>query len=659
VSFSAEMATVAGLELPVRSGNTIVIGSGAAALGAAYHLVRQGQRDLAIVTERWGAGTSRNAGSDKQTYYKLALCDDAEDSPRRMAEDLAAGGCMHGDLALCEAQLSLPAFLNLVALGVPFPHDRYGAFPGYRTDHDPRGRATSAGPLTSRMMCERLGDAIRREGIRVFDQHPVIALLTRDDPQGRSIAGAIALNPEATSSTSPPFVLFNATNVVLATGGPGGLYAASVYPESQTGSPGLGLTIGAAACNLTETQFGIASLKPRWNLSGSYQQAVPRYVSSAGEFLSEVFPDAQRLTTAIFRKGYEWPFDCDKVENHGSSLIDLLVYRETVIRGRRVFLDFTRNPSAPGGGEIDPDQLDDEPRRYLEASRALQARPYQRLEALNPEAAAFFRSHGVDLARDRLEIAVGAQHMNGGLSVDAWWEASVRHLFPVGEVCGSHGVRRPGGAALNAGQVGAMRAAQFIASRYRESPRTIDAFLSECETAIEEAARAARLGEAVLTPAQVMSEVRERMSRVAGPLRRPAEVARATEEAWRCSERTRRDLRAATPRDRADVFRARDLALSHAVVLETLHHYLESGGRSRGSALVLDEDGVLPCEALSDRWRFAIHPEGAMVNRKIQEIRLDRELRPQACWIDVRPLPRSDHWFETTWEKFRQDRIVR
>ncbi len=85
-------ARFSGLELPVYSGNTLVIGSGAAGLCAALELHRRGLRDLALVTERWGAGTSANAGSDKQTYYKLSLAAGREDSPLAMARDPFAGG---------------------------------------------------------------------------------------------------------------------------------------------------------------------------------------------------------------------------------------------------------------------------------------------------------------------------------------------------------------------------------------------------------------------------------------------------------------------------------------------------------------------------------------------------------------------------------------
>ena len=67
-----ERVEIDGVTYPAYCVNTLVVGSGAAALNAAINLVRNGQRDVAIVTEKWGAGTSNNAGSDKQTYYKLS-----------------------------------------------------------------------------------------------------------------------------------------------------------------------------------------------------------------------------------------------------------------------------------------------------------------------------------------------------------------------------------------------------------------------------------------------------------------------------------------------------------------------------------------------------------------------------------------------------------
>ena len=134
----------------------LVVGTGAAGYNAACRLRQAGIEKVAIVTEGIYDGTSRNTGSDKQTYYKLGLGGDSVDSVSQMARNLFAGGSVDGDNALCEAALSTRCFLNLAELGVPFPVNRYGEYIGYKTDHDPYARATSAGPLTSKFMTQVL-----------------------------------------------------------------------------------------------------------------------------------------------------------------------------------------------------------------------------------------------------------------------------------------------------------------------------------------------------------------------------------------------------------------------------------------------------------------------------------------------------------------------
>ena len=48
--------------------DTVVVGSGAAAFNAADWLYDLGRRNIALLTEGIHMGTSRNTGSDKQTY---------------------------------------------------------------------------------------------------------------------------------------------------------------------------------------------------------------------------------------------------------------------------------------------------------------------------------------------------------------------------------------------------------------------------------------------------------------------------------------------------------------------------------------------------------------------------------------------------------------
>ena len=168
----------------------------------------------------------------------------------------------------------------------------------------------------------------------------------------------------------------------------------------------------------------------------------------------------------MFLKGYQWPFSAEKTGKGGSSIIDIAVYIERYIKGKRVYLDFTRNPQ---GGEIenfDLSAIGKEAFDYLSASGALGATPLERLKRLNPPAVELYLSQGIDLAAEYLEIDVLPQHQNGGAEISIWWETSVKHLFAAGECAGSHGVRRPGGSALNAGQVGGLRAASYIAGFY-------------------------------------------------------------------------------------------------------------------------------------------------------------------------------------------------
>ena len=439
--------------------DVLVIGSGAAGLAAALRLAAL-PLSAALITEDRSAGCSRNAGSDKQTYYKLTLGGGEADSVADMARDLFAGGAADGPHALCEAALSARGFHFLQELGVPFPENEYGEAVGYKTDHDPRRRATSAGPYTSRMMAEALDRALDRSGVPVLDGYQCVKLLTA----GGRIRGVLCLKGDEPRLIWCRFA-------VLATGGPAGIWQDSVYPAQQRGASGMAFAAGVRGRNLTEWQFGLASLSPRWNVSGTYMQALPAVysVDAAGtrrEFLAEAFADAGAMLSALFLKGYQWPFDADKVFG-GSSVIDLLVYRETVCFGRRVYLDYRTDPVLPNGhaDALPFEALTPEAYRYLSNAGALLGTPFERLYRMNAPAAAFYREHGVDLAKEPLEIAVCAQHHNGGFDVDENWQTNVAGLYAVGECACTHGVRRPGGSALNAGQVGAIRVFEHIALR--------------------------------------------------------------------------------------------------------------------------------------------------------------------------------------------------
>ncbi len=636
-----------GRDVRVISSEVAVVGSGAAGFSAALRLYRAGVKDVILVTEGVALGTSRNTGSDKQTYYKLGISGDTPDSPTEMARDFFSGGCVDGDIAYVEAALSVRGFLNLAELGVPFPTNSLGEFVGYKTDHDAHARATSAGPLTSKMMTEALESAVRGCGIPILDRVLVTQLLRNKN--GRAI-GLLTLDRNADHEP----LLLRTSSIVLATGGPAGIYADSVYPECHNGASGIAFSAGARGRNLTEWQYGLASVAPRWNVSGTYMQVLPRVFSVDGEgreyeFLSEYFKDEGKCLSLLFRKGYEWPFDCRKAKN-GSSIIDLLVWYECAIKGRRVYLDYRNNPSFAEA--VDYTALDSEARDYLSATGACFGTPVERLCHMNQPAYDLYLSRGVDLTKEPLEIALCAQHNNGGIAVDKWWQSDVEGLFVAGEAAGTHGVRRPGGSALNAGQVGAFRAAQYIAA-HLEPLAESDAFTEVAACAVTRLVRETEelLSEGGTDVGEIRHRFTKAMSASAGAIRDLAAIEKLANEVKNLLSDFPHAVHISDRSQLYEVMRLRDSLVTMLLCLEAMLAYSERGGASRGSAIYLDR--VDTFDSL-----FSFREDGDAHSAEITEIGfVGTSLETEAFHRPVHPLPEGGGIFENVWRDFREGRL--
>ncbi len=598
---------------PLYRADTVVLGSGCAGLNAADSLYDLGVRDLLLVTEGMNMGTSRNTGSDKQTYYKLTLSGDEPDSVQAMAQTLFEGGGVHGDIALCEAAGSARGFLKLCGLGVPFPTDLFGQYAGYKTDHDPARRATSAGPLTSRYMTEALERNVRGKDIPLLDGAQAVELVVE---KGR-LRGLLCLDP------SGGLLAIQCRFLILCTGGPAGIYEQRVYPQSQLGGSGLAIRAGAAMENMDLWQYGLASLDFRWNVSGSYQQVLPRYISVnekgvEREFLLESLPEREALLLA-FRKGYEWPFDVRRRE--ASSKIDLLVHEQTRL-GRRVYLDFTKNPA---GYRFSA--LPEEAREYLQRSGCDLPTPIERLLHMNPQAVKLYSDHGIDLAKEPLRVGVCAQHLNGGVAIDCNWRSSVEGLYAAGEAAGSFGVTRPGGSALNATQVGSLRAAEDIAGRERGPFGDEEALFAACERLQNGLMRGRNGGGRPF--GELLESLSREMTLNCAQLRR--------EEPMRALLDSLRPLLADyfgsvsfRPGEEREYLRALDLIASAAAVLDASLLSAQRFG-SRGSCLY----------------------EGRPDAPEETKGQLIRTTNLHSECVPVRPLPRPDPWFENVWRDYR------
>ncbi|MBR2965715.1 MAG: FAD-binding protein [Clostridia bacterium] len=612
--------------------DAVVIGTGCAGYNAADWLYDLGVTNVAIITEGVKTGTSRNTGSDKQTYYKLSLAGDAPDSVLGMAKTLFEGGAMDGDVALAEAADSARCFMKLAGLGVNFPTNEYGEFVGYKTDHDPCSRATSIGPYTSKKMTEVLEAAVEKKGITVLDGVQAIRVLT----DAGKVTGILAIDNK--SATRVEFVAIKTPYVIIATGGPASVYFDSVYPLGHTGNSSLALDAGADFSNLSEWQYGLASTDFRWNVSGTYQQVLPRYISIdkegvEHEFLLDYFDDPAEAIKNIFLKGYEWPFDVRKI--HGSSYIDLIVYRESVILERDVYMDFRREPT---GITADFSSLDPVSYEYLKNSDALLPTPIARLEKMNPGAIALYRTNGIDITKEPLRIAVCAQHNNGGIRIDANWQTSVKGLYAAGEAAGSLGIFRPGGSALNSCQVGSLRAATHIA--YEADNRVSENYSSILEEAIkaeEEFIEATRGNEATLIAKR--EEYQKRMSKNFAFLRSLPDMKKSVKAIAEDLAKFTEDNKWKTPIDIPHLYKNLDIIKMQHIIGSAILYTAESFG-SRGSAFVTNGGDFM------ERCPLPEMTEG----REKVVVANSEEIK---C-VPVRPIPERELWFERAWNKYNQ-----
>jgi len=435
-----------------------------------------------------------------------------------------------------------------------------------------------------------------RLGIPFFNQMTAVKILTDGTDDTRHVTGLLAVRPRESTDENPlGLVLFACPTVVLAVDGPGELYRDSVFPNGCFGSLGLALEAGMDLVNVTESQFGIGIRREGfpWNLSGTYVQVMP-YIYSVDvdgaehNFLADYYRTTQELVSNIFRKGYQWPFHAERMLDFQSSLVDLAIFRESQA-GRRVFMDFNRNPlPVPGDRPFDLTRLDEDVHAYLSNAGAMQDMPIDRLRHMNPLAIELYRRYKVDIAAEPLEFAVNNQHMNGGIAVDSWGRTSLRGVYAVGEAAGTHGVTRPGGSALNAGQVFGTRVGEHIAA---DRPQSSDT-LPDATGAIEHIQTVLR-GDGGLPVREVRDAVQARMSDHAGLICTPEAVSDALGAARDLNAQIR--ARGLTTGRSAEIGRAlqwHQMALASEAVLTALDHYIRQGGGSRGTRAICDPDGT-------------------------------------------------------------------
>jgi hypothetical protein len=232
-------------------------------------------------------------------------------------------------------------------------------------------------------------------------------------------------------------------------------------------------------------------------------------------------------------------------------------------------------------------------------------------------------------------------------------------------MAGSHGVKRPGGSALNAGQTGGLRAAEYIVNArgcdlpdYSDKQSEIDVQLGNIIARLKGAD-----GSSGLDPKEVLEQIRNRMTTSAGHIRELNDARKALTEAVELYKSIKqKGFALENAKATIKAIQAEHLALTSVAFIKAVVELLEQGGGSRGSHLVLVDDGVeIHPDVINKSTGKALRfkPENESLRKSILQVEYD-ENSPDlfTCRnIKLRPAPTDRKAFEPAWQDYREGKI--
>jgi len=338
-------------------------------------------------------------------------------------------------------------------------------------------------------------------------------------------------------------------------------------------------------------------------------------------------------------------------------------------------MDFLHNPIGPrrfasqseaaGVEAFDIDSLESEASDYLLKAGAVQRTPIERLAHMNTPAIEIYKENGIDLYSEPLEIAVCAQHNNGGFAVNKWWESNIAQTFVIGEMAGTHGVKRPGGSALNAGQTGGLRAAEYIVNvhgcdlpNYSNKQSEIDRQLSDFVSGFKKYTILSGFD-----PENVLEEIRACMTASGGHIKELNDAQKALKEAIKLyKDIQQKGFNSKDNKTVITAIQAEHLALTSVAYLKAVVELLKQGSGSRGSHLVLAEDGIEIHPDIIDKATnkpLKFKSENKSLRSSVLQIEYD-ESSPdlfRSSNIELRPAPTDRKAFEPAWQDYREGKI--
>lgn len=411
--------------------DVLIVGNGIAGLRAACNAATEG---AGVIVAGLGEGASPGIMAFNAPLGK-------DDSPEKFVSDTISCGCSISNRILAEvfARDVVREVAFLEKIGLRFDRNEDGEFDLLHALGATRARLVHHKALTGITGIKVLRDRAQKKGA-LFHQSVMITNLLQD---GGRVVGAVGINTD-----TGEFLSYLAGAVILATGGCGAMYPVTQYPPDIIGGGyRMAYQAGAELVDMEFMQFEPCIFVYPEEIRGL---PIPTTMMMEGAELRNA--EGEIFVRAFDEKG-------NRIHKDGLARI----IRKEIDAGRG-----TKN----GGVYYDVSML---PRDRIVVDHSIFYEP-----ALKA---------GVDLTRERAEVAPAAQTSLGGIRISERCETSVPGLYAAGEVTGGlHGANRMGGSAgaeaLVFGARAGLNASRFaLENKVLMSPEEADMLIEQAEGA--------------------------------------------------------------------------------------------------------------------------------------------------------------------------------
>ncbi|MET0961233.1 MAG: FAD-dependent oxidoreductase [Noviherbaspirillum sp.] len=426
-----------GFDVDVANADVVVVGGGGAASRAAVSAAQAGAKVLVLAKAPIGKGGSTVHGASEIMSMGAAGYGSRDDSPEVHYRDTmqAASGFIDPTLVRVLAEDAPERILDLIKWGVPFDRVDGKDYKLIQSDFGSYARALGVAGKTGKAFVNALAEQAALLGVETRDPVALVDLL-RD--QAGTVVGVLGMDIE-----THRLLVVHARAVVLGTGGAHGLFTQQVSTAEMIGDgQAICFRHGAELVNMEFHQFGPAMVHPYVQLfSKSCFVLHPKMSNRLGhEFLQDYLPPGIGADEAMDEKVF--PFTI----SNPSRYIDIAIASE-IRQGR----GSERGAVYFGFAHVDPERM----------ARTI------------PNTMRWMAAKGLDPRRDKLEVGIAFQCLNGGVRMtDTDASSTLPGLFVIGELAGGvRGPDRPGGNSLAEGQVFGHRAGNG-AARYAKERAT-------------------------------------------------------------------------------------------------------------------------------------------------------------------------------------------